>query len=381
MTSLTEHARQYSECLQRRATPLDEDGFRSPYERDAHRILYSDAFRRLRHKAQVFFIPNNDHICTRIEHVLHVAAASCTVAKNLGLDVDLTNAIALGHDLGHAPFGHHGEEVLSGIAKKHGINAESFQHEVHGLRVVDRLARLDREVRPGLNLTYAVRDGIISHCGEDSGMALVPADPTKKRLEDITNKKAASPPATYEGCVVKLVDRMVYAGRDIEDALQAELVLQGQIDAELEPVTKILGGNNGEIVNTLVSDLIRTSKGNTDGQISLSPSVADALEKLIRWNYDKIYNHPKVAHYKPQIELGITHIFDQLLDDLTESRRFTKPTTADAEVYRVFQQFVKDTKYPEEDRDEQIVLDFIAGMTDNYFIHCVSDLFVPRPIA
>lgn len=378
MTSFAEHARRYKKYLESRVIPLEEGGFRTPYERDAHRIMYSDAFRRLRHKAQVFFIPDSDHICTRIEHVLHVAAAACTVARNLGLNADLTNAIALGHDIGHAPFGHHGEAVLSGIAKKHGINADSFQHEIHGLRVVDRLARLDREAGPGLNLTYAVRDGIVSHCGEDSGTALVPANPTTKRLEDITNKKAASPPATHEGCVVKLVDRMVYAGRDIEDALQAKLVTQKQIDAELGSVQRILGNNNGEIVNTLVSNLIKTS-GEKE-QIALSSEIAEALTTLIEWNYKTIYSHPEVGHYKRNIERGIKHIFSQLLDDLTETARFTKPTTDDAEVYHVFQRFVRESKYRQEDRDEQIVLDFIAGMTDNYLIRCVSDLFVPCPI-
>jgi dGTPase len=126
MTDLTLHATRYKDTLERRQTAFCDGDFRSPYERDAHRILYSDAFRRLRHKAQVFFIPNNDHICTRIEHVLHVAAAACTVARRLNLDVDLTNAIALGHDIGHAPFGHHGEKVLSDIAKTQNVNGGKF---------------------------------------------------------------------------------------------------------------------------------------------------------------------------------------------------------------------------------------------------------------
>jgi dGTPase len=133
---------------------LKPDGYRTEFQRDIHRIIYSQPFRRLRHKTQVFFLPNNDHICTRMEHVLHVASASRTVARHLQLNEDLAEAIGLGHDLGHSPFGHHGESVLKGICecKKYNLDI-SFQHEINGLRVADKLAELDREPNPGLNLT------------------------------------------------------------------------------------------------------------------------------------------------------------------------------------------------------------------------------------
>jgi len=145
---------------------LPSDNYRSEFQRDVHRIIYSQPFRRLRHKTQVFFLPHNDHICTRLEHVIHVSSASRTIARHLGLNEDLTEAIGLGHDLGHAPFGHHGEYVLSQLAKEYHLET-IFQHEIQGLRVVDKLAELDRELTAGLNLTFEVRDGIISHCGED----------------------------------------------------------------------------------------------------------------------------------------------------------------------------------------------------------------------
>ncbi len=170
-----------------RKKSMDSDPYRNEFQRDIHRIIYSQPFRRLRHKTQVFFLPNNDHICTRIEHSLHVASASRTVARRLGLNEDLAEAIGLGHDIGHAPFGHHGEDVLKQLAKDKGLTV-TFQHEMHGLRVVDSLAELDREPKPGLNLTYEVRDGIVSHCGEDFSREIVP-ELNYKELESISNRR------------------------------------------------------------------------------------------------------------------------------------------------------------------------------------------------
>ncbi len=380
MPDLTLHAKQYKDTLQSRQTPFCDKDLRLPYERDAHRILYSDAFRRLRHKAQVFFIPNNDHICTRIEHVLHVSAAACTVARRLNLDVDLTNAIALGHDIGHAPFGHHGEKVLSDIAKLQKVNGGKFQHELHGLRVVDRLARLDREPEPGLNLTYAVRDGIVSHCGEDKSTALVPSDPTTKQLEAIADKNNLTAPATFEGCIVRLVDKMVYAGRDVEDALQAGLIELEQFQKELGNVIKVLGKTNGEIVNTLVTNLIDNGR---EGEIKLSDNVAAALDGLKDWNTKKIYEHKEVERYKLNIEQGMKHLFQQLLDDVQATERFksARLPMPPGGVRAILKQFIANSKYSENDADAQIVLDFIAGMTDNYLIRSISELFLPIPIA
>ena len=152
-----------------RERSLDQDPVRTEYQRDIHRILYSQPFRRLRHKTQVFYSPSNDHICTRLEHAMHVASSARTVARALKLNEDLAEAIGLGHDVGHAPFGHHGEEILSEICKDHGVLSEEFHHEVNSLRIVDRLAQLDREPEVGLALTYEVRDGIVSHNGDVAG--------------------------------------------------------------------------------------------------------------------------------------------------------------------------------------------------------------------
>ena len=366
--------------MTKRQTKMDSDGIRSEYQRDIHRIIYSDAFRRLRHKTQVFFLVNNDHISTRLEHVLHVAAASCTVARSLNLDEDLTHAIALGHDLGHAPFGHWGETVLTQLAQKHKINNGRFEHEIHGLRVVDRLARLDRERIPGLNLTFAVRDGIISHCGEDPRTSLKPGAPSTKDLNAVFSKKSAGHPVTYEGCIVRIVDKIVYAGRDLEDALKAKIITEDMIDSDLVSVTRILGGNNGEIVGCLIADLVNNGK---KGQISLSPRTADALDKLIKWNYERIYHNPKVDKYKEHAKRGMKHLFQQLLADLRSTKRFRKTNSMlpDTDVYDVFREHIEFAGYEDSVPDAQIVLDFVAGMTDNYLIKCISEIFVPRPIA
>jgi dGTPase len=374
MSALPRYEGDDSPRFQSRDRILEEDVFRSPYERDAHRILYCDAFRRLRHKAQVFFFPNNDHICTRIEHVLHVAAASCTVARNLDLDVHLTNAIALGHDLGHAPFGHHGETVLTKLAIEHNVNNRIFQHELHGLRVVDRLARLDRESSSGLSLTYAVRDGIISHCGEDPKNDLMPRSPDDKELEQIADKKEAPPPTTYEGCIVRIVDKITWAGRDVEDALQANLINEDKWNDEMADVKEVLGYPNGHIVNKLVSDLIINGR---QGHIRLSQGVSDALTRLILWNTDNIYKHVLVKKYMPHIKFWMGMLFEQLLEDINETKRFTLGGDGrqQTSVHGVLKKFILDTKYGEAEHNGQIVLDFIAGMTDNYFLRCISEIF------
>ena len=208
-----------------RGEELQPDKFRTDFQRDTHRIIYSQSFRRLRHKTQVFYFPQNDHVSTRLDHVLLVASAARTVARCLGLNEDLAEAIALAHDIGHAPFGHQGEEILSKIIEKNQkLKKEMpvFQHEVYGLRVVDKIAKRDRE-NPGLNLTFEVRDGIISHCGEDYKSYKLMPSKNVKILENIHNREEAGLPTTMEGCIVRLVDKVAYFGKDIEDALETKI--------------------------------------------------------------------------------------------------------------------------------------------------------------
>lgn len=359
---------------------------RSEFQRDVHRIIYSDAFRRLRHKTQVFFIPLNDHISTRMEHVLYVAEAASSVARRLGLDEDLTRAIAYGHDIGHAPFGHHGEGVLSEILKENDFDFR-FSHEIQGLKVVDHIAGLDRHEGPaGLNLTFAVRDGIVSHCGEDKSTILTPMDPIKKDLELIlmTNKKEKNQdvPVTKEGCIVRIIDKIAYAGRDIEDALTAELIDIDIINEGLSDEIKLLGAINGEIVGSLLNDLTKNSQ---NGSVGLSVDFGHALQNVIEWNYQNIYEHEKVKRYKKQINRGIKMLFYQLMDDLITTNRLQEkkdslPKPINTNIYKVLEDFINAVNYLPTEKNEIILLDFIAGMTDNYMIRCIKEMFLPDSI-
>lgn len=356
----------------------DPDPYRSEFQRDVHRILYSQPFRRLRHKTQVFFLVNNDHVCTRLEHSLYVASASRTVARFLKLNEDLTEAIGLGHDLGHAPFGHPGEEILTEIAKNAKLLNTTFCHEVHGLRIVDVLGLFDRESLPGLNLTYEVRDGIISHNGEnyEKEREIMPW-PIKKDLSEIKTKHEAKNPTTLEGCIVRIVDKIAYAGRDLEDGLTAELIKEKDIPKDLK---NHLGYNNGKIVKTLMEDLIKESSKYED-RICLSPEKHELLVKLINFNYKNIYKTVKAKKYKAQATAGINALFPKLCCDLDKSERFReKGILPDLDVYKTFKEFIKDVCYREEEKNEQIVFDFISGMTDNYVIRCIDEIFIPKAI-
>ncbi len=365
-----------SENSRGRRKPLKPDPYRTEFQRDIHRIIYSLPFRRLRHKTQVFFLPNNDHICTRIEHSLHVASASRAVARQLGLNEDLTEAIGLGHDMGHAPFGHHGEEVLKKLAKASNLGI-TFQHEMHGLRVVDRLAELDREPEAGLNLTYEVRDGIVSHCGEDFSREIKP-ETNYKVLENILTRAEALSPCTFEGCIVRVVDKIAYAGRDAEDALIAGLIQESMIPRK---VVNVLGRNNGEIMGTLLEDLINYCTSHPD-KVGLSEEKHAALVELIKFNYAKIYKNDKVEKFKKQATCAIEELFYRLIKDLQKTKRLSIDVDKlpEALVYKVLKTFIKKINYSPDEPNELIVLDFIAGMTDNYVVHCLDEIFVPKAI-
>ncbi|MCR4435685.1 MAG: HD domain-containing protein [Clostridiales bacterium] len=343
---------------------------RTEYERDANRILYSMEFRRLRHKTQVFFNAKNDHICTRMEHVLYVGSIAVTIARTLNLNQDLTYAIALGHDLGHAPFGHTGEKVLDRCLKK--INSSySFQHELHSLRVVDRLAtRVSREKineKCGLNLTFEVRDGIACHCGEKYGEYRLERDGSKdfSSLKELGRQPQM--PYTLEGCVVRLVDRIAYVGRDIEDAIRVHLIDINDISREIR---KELGFTNGEIINTLVCDIIENSY-NKDC-IQLSPDKGKALEALINENVRLIYQADKIKRYEKTAENTLEGLFFNLLENTED---LEKMKNSEMKIYQKFYNFIQDIGYTEEDTNEQKVIDFIAGMTDNFALSCFDEIY------
>ena len=303
----------------KRLTPLyiQDDDIRNDFIRDYTRILHSTAYRRLKHKTQVFFATDNDHICTRIEHVNHVSSISDTIVKFLGLNADLTSAIAIGHDLGHAPFGHHGEKVLNEIIDKNNLGRR-FWHENNGLWFIDKLETLrdPNGFEQNLNLTYAVRDGIVCHCGEVDDTALYPRDDFIDDLHTIENANEVAP-FTWEGCVVKIADKISFLGRDIEDAFSLGLLTDSQIK-DLKSIInvklpdKLDAVSNTLVIHGLIIDLCKTSNP-TDG-ISFSPKTFKALKQLREFNKNNIYDHPRLNYFKNYAKVVLESIFGFLYD-------------------------------------------------------------------
>jgi dGTPase len=337
---------------------------RTEYERDTGRIIYSMDFRRLRHKTQVFFDPQNDHICTRMEHVIYVSYIANTIGRSLSLNTDLIQAIALGHDLGHAPFGHTGEKTLDACLKR--IDPTLFfQHEIHSLRVVDSLAF--RGQQSGLNLTFEVRDGIVSHCGETYGEYRLVPDREKKARELLEKAILHSPPATLEGCVVRLADKIAYIGRDIEDAART-----GIMEFEDLPVAirSSLGQTNSQIINTLVTDIVDSSMG--EDAVGLSRERGESMEELLQENVALIYRSDKIKRYEKMVQNVVEGLFDALRQAITDPEKLS---TSQNRVYRVFSRYLSERNYPQGLPDYQKVADYIAGMTDPYATRCFEEIY------
>jgi len=301
----------------RRVRPEPDSPLRTPFQRDRDRIVHSKAFRRLKHKTQVFISPEGDHYRTRLTHTLEAAGIARTCARALALNEDLTEAIVLGHDLGHPPFGHIGEEVLDACLQEHyGVR---FRHNHHSLRVVERIEREGT----GLNLTEAVRDGILRHTGPDL-------------------------PATPEGRIVRIVDRIAYINHDIDDALRA-----GVLAAEDLPVEEIdaLGATGSARIDTLVRDLVERSA--EAGDIVQGADAGAAMDRLRTFMFERVYLGPDSRREAGRIERMLRSLFayyaenppPALVDDASESDR---------------------------------VVDWLAGMTDRFALRAFKDLSLPR---
>ncbi len=363
-TGLSEYATRSAEAVRRFPEPPDP---RSPFALDRDRILYSGAFRRYSGKTQVIYFASqlDEMLTSRIIHTLSVAQVSRTIGKFLSLNQELIEAIALSHDLGHPPFGHDGEKFLSQVCQAHGI--QQYHHHIQSLHIVDRVAKKGR----GLNLTLQVRDGILSHDGEVHNKQLMPQpDKGEEELQQyILLRKSGQyvdmMPMTLEGCVMRISDTIAYIGQDIEDAIRIGLIERADIPADLR---ERLGSTNGEIMDTLIKDVVFHSFGKP--YVCFSDDVSDALYRLKQFNYERIYLNPRLKKDQQKIKRGFFTLFEVFLHDLKQGNKNSL----------IFKHFL-DTKveaYWESTSDEEKVRDYIAGMTDRYFVEVLRNVTVPR---
>lgn len=361
----------YNESLENafksRQKPREED-FRGPYYRDTTAIIHSSPFRRLKHKTQVFFAPSNDHICTRMEHVLHVASVASSICRALSLDTELAWAIGMGHDLGHTPFGHVGERIISRFAVERGL--EPFEHEVNSLRVVDFLSRHGN----GLNLTYAVRDGIVCHNGESVSKRIRPT----LEIRDLSKVRDRNGlvPASYEGVVVRFSDMIAYLGRDYEDAQRLGLLKGKELP---KVVSERLGTKNSQIIDTLVKDLVDSFS--PEEGLGFTEPVFEAVEAFSEFNYRYIYRSDILngyTSYFTRLLKLILEYLEELYDKygLEEKGYLAERNMLAAGFYAHITEM--QPKYIErEGTDKRMIIDYIAGMTDNFCLDCGNEILKP----
>ena len=352
-------------AIRRAPDAIATQGHRLDFALDADRVLHSLAYTRYIDKTQVFSLIDNDQITHRVLHVQLVSKIGRTVGRLLGLNEDLIEAMALAHDIGHPPFGHDGETFLSVKCQEHGLG--KFQHALQGVHFLERVEREGR----GLNLSLQVLDGVLCHDGEVHSVRLAPRpDKTFAGLDADWAAKSAEPetrliPMTMEGCVVRICDTVAYIGRDFEDAIRVGLVERADLPAE---VAEVLGNSNGTMVYRLVEDLVAHSVG--QDQIGFSPTLGQALGRLKDFNYRRIYLHPRIKTEHDKIREMFLRLFDRFLDDLNQERTDSP----------IFGQFLRDLspEYRQASTPAGMVRDFIAGMTDEYFLRSYREMVLPR---
>ena len=358
---------------------------RSEFERDYTRIRHSNAYKRMKHKTQVFFSPENDHICTRIEHVTHVESISYTIANYLGLNTELTKAIATAHDIGHSAFGHQGEKILSEISKRD--IGEGFWHEKNGVTAVDKIELLPDNFGnlKNLNLTYAVRDGIISHCGE------IDENNIKPRNEAINLQDYKAPnqyaPYTWEGCVVKIADKISYLGRDIQDAITL-----GILNDKMDDLKNILNHKSEETINNTVIINNLCENSSPEKGLCFSAEGFDMINKIKDFNYKNIYLSERIQPSNKYFRLIINEIYDLLkstFDGENTLKKIQKAQVKYPSVINNFKEYLSNYWNLErnENNKNDILFDisnekdyckaiilYIAGMTDNFAIETYQDI-------
>lgn len=315
-----------------RPNPEEPCTIRTAFQRDRDRIIHSKAFRRLKHKTQVFLSPTGDHYRTRLTHTLEVAQIARTVSRALRLNECLTEAIALGHDLGHTPFGHAGESVLNEIFPG------GFSHHEHSLRVVDVLEKRGQ----GLNLTVEVREGILHH---------------SKGKEEILPGVVADHPGTLEAKVVRICDVIAYVNHDLDDAIRGNIIIEKDIP---EICVDVLGNTHSKRIDTMVKDLILTTLQEATPELKMNPEVYNALVTMRDFLYERVYEVHAVHADFVRAQKIVRELYTRFLED---EKAFSE------EIGEV----------PPGSSEEQAVCDFIAGMTDRYALHLYDKLFLPRP--
>ena len=330
--------------------------FRSSFFRDIDRIIYSLSFVRYSDKTQVFSFKENDHLTKRMLHVIYVTKIARTIGRALGLNEDLIEAAALGHDLGHTPFGHVGEEILNEISLNN--NEGYFNHNIHSVRLLMYIENYGN----GQNISLQTLDAIMCHNGEFACQKYIPMKKDIKTfLEEFENsykdrtsiKKLR--PMTLEGAVVRISDLIAYLGRDIEDAKRMGLIDFVDIPTS---ISSNLGSNNREIVNTIVKDIIKTSKDKN--YIMLSQNIFNAIVDLKKFNYENIYYKAYTKEENDKLSLMLNTLFNKYLSDLKNHNK-------DSNIIKSYLSNMSDN-YKNNNTNERIVIDYIAGMTDDYVL-------------
>lgn len=306
-----------------RKYPEEKCNMRTVFQRDRDRIIHSKSFRRLKHKTQVFISPEGDHFRTRLTHTLEVSQIARTIARALRLNEDLVEAISLGHDLGHTPFGHSGEAVLNKLRSK------GFRHNEQSLRVIDFLERNDNRI--GLNLSQEVRDGILNHSGTDTA-------------------------STLEGRIIKFADRIAYINHDIDDAIRAGIIEENSLPKEL---TKTLGHSSSQRINTMINAII--SKSYSKPVIEMEDDIYEATMDLRKYMFKRVYLDAVVKSENHKIDRLLTELYNYYLEDIT----------------RIPNNHLKIYEGTNCDK-EDIISDYIAGMTDTYAMKQIKEIFIPK---
>ncbi|WP_173475026.1 deoxyguanosinetriphosphate triphosphohydrolase family protein [Fibrobacter succinogenes] len=362
--SLAEYACKSTDAVRFREM---QDDVRPNFSRDADKIIHSYCYSRYIDKTQAFYLVENDHITHRVLHVQLVSKIARTIGRFLNLNEDLIEAISLGHDVGHTPFGHDGERIVSNFLQDCGEGI--FEHNVQSFRLFHDLEAYGK----GLNLTAQVLDGIICHNGEvlENEYGCNRSKTPEKLLEEYKNslsgtlKSKEMVPMTLEGCVMRISDVIAYVGRDVKDALILKLIKPEDVPKE---ITEILGDDNEKIVNTLITDLVNNSIDKDS--LSFSSDVFNALDQLKKWNYDNIYTNPKKSSQDEKIRTMFRAVFETCLDEL---RTGVKKATGINHWYEKMSEKYKDTNSL-----PRVVADYVSGMTDDYLMNVYKEIVIPK---